>query len=120
MGYKIFANMKREAMKTAVTFSVNLPYAVKKEGSVYVSWCPVLDVSSYGDTPEKARDMLIEAVKLFITSCYERGTLDRVLKTSGFVKAAVAAGKSKAAAPKKQISVPLPIDLNARLAQCLV
>ena len=56
------------------------------KGSVgYVSCCPALDVYSQGDTEEEAHSNLREAVQLFISSCYERGTLDDVLKSSGFV-----------------------------------
>ena len=56
------------------------------KGSVgCVSCCPALDVYSQGDTKEEALSNLREAVQLFISSCYERGTLADVLKDSGFI-----------------------------------
>ncbi len=36
-----------------------------KEGNQYISICPELNISSFGDTPKKARDSLKEAVSLF-------------------------------------------------------
>ena len=55
-----------------------------KEGSVYVSYCPQLDVSSCGDTVEEARRMLKEAVYLFIEGAEELGTLKEILEEAGF------------------------------------
>ena len=53
---------------------------VTREGDVYVSYCPALDLYSQGDTEEEASANLIEALQLFIQSCVERGTLDAVMK----------------------------------------
>ena len=55
-----------------------------KEGEVYVSYCPQLDVSSCGDTVEEARRMLREAVGLFIDGAKELGTLQEILEEAGF------------------------------------
>lgn len=49
-----------------------------KEGNVYVSYCPRLDVSSCGDTVEDARKMLREAVRLFLEEAEKKGN------TSGY------------------------------------
>ncbi|WP_293374966.1 type II toxin-antitoxin system HicB family antitoxin [Nevskia sp.] len=38
---------------------------IEREGSVFVSLCPELDIASQGDTIEAARDHLQEAVELF-------------------------------------------------------
>ena len=67
-----------------IRFDLQLPYEVKKEGKWFIAACPVLDVYSQGTTDAKAKKNLIEALQLFIESCYERGTLDQVLKESGF------------------------------------
>jgi predicted RNase H-like HicB family nuclease len=55
-----------------------------KEGSVYVAYCPELDVSSCGDTLEQAKDMLKEAVRLFIEETEKMGTLKVILDEAGF------------------------------------
>ncbi len=55
-----------------------------KEGDVYVSYCPQLDVSSCGDTVEEARRMLKEAVRLFVEEAEKMGTLKEILEEAGF------------------------------------
>ncbi|MDQ1318656.1 MAG: hypothetical protein QG588_2318 [Candidatus Poribacteria bacterium] len=55
-----------------------------KEGNVYVSYCPRLDVSSCGDTIEDARKMLREAVRLFLEVAEKKGTLQEILEESGY------------------------------------
>jgi len=70
-----------------IGFSARLPFVVKKRQKWYLSSCPLLDVHSQGPTREEAIDNLKEALSLFLTSCFERGTLDKVLKQCGFVGA---------------------------------
>ncbi len=67
-----------------VVFSLTVDSEVTQEGDVYVSYCPALDLYSQGDTEEEASTNLIEALQLFVQSCYERGTLDAVMKERGF------------------------------------
>ena len=55
-----------------------------KEGNVYVSYCPQLDVSSCGDTIEDARRMLKEAIRLFLEEAERKGTLQDILEESGY------------------------------------
>ena len=57
-----------------------------QEGDVFVARCPELDVSSFGDTPDEARDSLQEAVEAVLEGCGMLGTLEDVLEDSGFVK----------------------------------
>ena len=38
---------------------------IEREGNVYVSLCPELDIASQGETVEQARQNLIEALELF-------------------------------------------------------
>ena len=57
---------------------------VFKEDEVHVGLCPELNVSSFGDTPQDARDSLQEAVELFLEGCESMGTLEEVLGESGF------------------------------------
>lgn len=64
-----------------------LPAGVRKKGRLFISQCPLLDVYSQGSTRSEALDNLREAVKLFLQSCLERGTLERVLRESGFASA---------------------------------
>ncbi len=57
---------------------------VKQEGKWYIASCLPLDVHSQGHDEGEALRNLAEAIKLFVESCYERGTLDQVLKDCGF------------------------------------
>lgn len=45
--------------------------AVIKEGKLYVSICLDLDVASQGRTVRQAKQMLAEAVTLYLESCFE-------------------------------------------------
>jgi predicted RNase H-like HicB family nuclease len=67
-----------------IQFSLRVPAAVRQEGKWFYSSCPVLDVHSQGLSKEEALGNLIEALQLFVESCFERGTLDQVLRESGF------------------------------------
>ena len=57
-----------------------------REGDLYVARCPDLDVSSFGDTLDEARDSLQEAVEAFLEGCEMLGTLDEILEESGFAE----------------------------------
>jgi predicted RNase H-like HicB family nuclease len=61
-----------------------LKIEVFKEGDVFVAVSPELNVSSFGDTVEEARESLREAVDAFIEECREMGTLEEVLEEAGF------------------------------------
>ena len=55
-----------------------------KEGDVIVAYCPELDVSSCGATPEQARDNLRTAVRLFMEEAAKPGTLADILAEAGY------------------------------------
>jgi predicted RNase H-like HicB family nuclease len=49
-----------------------------KEGNMYVSFSPELDVSSCGNSIDSARRNLEEAVAGFLETAKERGTLQEI------------------------------------------
>ncbi len=53
-----------------------LTSVIWREGDVYVSKCPELEVSSCGDTPEEALKNLKEAVELYLKNARELGMLE--------------------------------------------
>ena len=55
-----------------------------KEGNAIVAYCPELDVSSCGATPEQARDNLRTAARLFIEEAAKLGTLADILAEAGY------------------------------------
>ncbi|MEA2014342.1 MAG: hypothetical protein U9N38_03435 [Thermodesulfobacteriota bacterium] len=63
---------------------IQVPATIKRKSKWFVASCPVLDIHSQGDTKQKAKENLIEALSLFFVSCHERGTLDAALKECGF------------------------------------
>lgn len=87
-------------------FTIRFPtsFVEEKPGRV-VALCTPLDVMSQGATRQEAKRNLVAAVQLFVESCFERGTLDQVLKECG--------GKIGREDPTKPdwlvIDVPLPL-----------
>ena len=79
---------------------------VFKEGRVFVAYAPKLDVSSCGDTRQRAEKNLLEAVRLFVEEAEKMGTLDRILDEAGFVRR-----KQKLEGPRfirvRRVSLPL-------------
>ena len=65
---------------------ISLEIKVFKEGDAYVALCPELNVSSFGDDIESAKESLREALEAFLEECEARGTLQEVLEDAGFVK----------------------------------
>ena len=69
-----------------VKLELKLPATVKQDSTIgmYVSCCPILDIYSQGETIKKSLDNLQEAVSAFLVTCFEKGTLEQVLRDSGF------------------------------------
>jgi len=87
-------------------FTIRFPASfVEQEVGTVVALCAPLDVMSQGATRQEAKRHLVEAVQLFVESCFERGTLNRILKKCG--------GKIAREDPSKPhwfvIDVPLPL-----------
>ncbi len=106
-------------MKIPVQVHWELPIGVKREGKWYISWCPVLDVYSQGETREKAIENIVEAIQLLITSCFERGTLAQVLKRQGFKRMGTLGAlprRRTRGLPKevKMLKVPVPFFVERR------
>jgi predicted RNase H-like HicB family nuclease len=59
---------------------------VFKEGDLYVSICPELNVSSFGETVDEAKRSLCEAVEVFTEECEAMGTLEEVMSETCFIK----------------------------------
>lgn len=66
------------------TIDARLPVEFIEENGVQIANCPLFDVASQGDDRDDALRNLIDALGLFFVTCYEMGTLDEVLKQSGF------------------------------------
>jgi predicted RNase H-like HicB family nuclease len=90
--------------------TMKLPMLVKKKKDWWIASCPILDVVTQGETEEKAKQNLNDALSLFLVSCFERGTLDSVLKECGFRPGR--SGKKMADYPESKY-IDVPIELLA-------
>jgi predicted RNase H-like HicB family nuclease len=92
-----------------------LPARIRKKGKWYVSSCPALDVHSQGRTKDEARQNLIDALVLFLESCFERGTLEEVLRAAGFARRTARAGaRRRLVKDEESVTVPLPFMIRPR------
>ena len=108
-------------MKISIEFSATLPVKITKRKKWFLASCPILDVHSQGETEKKARDNLRDALSLFFISCFERGTLDTVLKDCGFEPAyPLPIHKKRPRISRKDyIDVPIRFLVNqTRQAEC--
>src|SRR5258708_24104187 len=87
-----------------------LPAQVKKKGKWFISSCNLLDVHSQGHTREQAERNLQDALATFLLSCYERGTLEIVLREAGFVPP-IGRQLKTAARGSKEVTAPLPFSI---------
>lgn len=104
-----------------VTFNLHLPLEIKKKGKWFIANCPIVDVCTQGVTEEQARRNLADALILFFMSCYERGTLDAVLRKCGFHPAIINNEPDDSLYREQDdfIDVPLPFMINKiKKSQC--
>jgi predicted RNase H-like HicB family nuclease len=55
-----------------------------KEGKMYVAYVPELDLSSCGSTDEEARKNIRDAVRGFLETSADMGTLGEILEEAGY------------------------------------
>lgn len=73
-------------MRKTILRDLSVPVTFIKEGTQYVAYCPVLDLSTCGGTMEEVQRNFGKAVKLFFEELEEMGTLERVLTELGWRK----------------------------------
>jgi predicted RNase H-like HicB family nuclease len=55
-----------------------------KEGNMYVSYCPELDIASCGKTTDQAKKNLGEVILINLEEAQKIGTLETLLQEAGF------------------------------------
>ncbi len=91
-----------------------VPARVRKRGKWFVSSFEPLDVHSQGKSRAEAERNLKDALASFLLSCFERGTLDRVLRDAGFIAIRPRKARPHAVAKKpREIAVPLPFRVRS-------
>jgi len=64
--------------------SVEYTVHIWQETNQFIAHAMPLDIMSAGPTPEEARRALDEAVRLFLVTAAEMGTLEDILRESGY------------------------------------
>ena len=64
--------------------SIRIPLSLWKEGDVYVSFTPALDLSTCGDSRDEAIHNRNEAARLFFQTAVERDCLQELLESYGW------------------------------------
>ena len=65
---------------------LKLTEEIWKEGNMYVSYCPELDIASCGETIEKAKKNLKEVILINIKETQKMGTFEQFLQEAGFTE----------------------------------
>jgi predicted RNase H-like HicB family nuclease len=65
---------------------MDIDYVVQiwRDGTQFIAHAMPVDVASFGGTPQAARSAVDEAVRLFIKTAEEHGTLAQVLEDAGY------------------------------------
>lgn len=105
-------------MRALLKFELKVPVEVYKGSTASIARCPIFDVSSQGKTPAEAKKNLVDALTLFVTTCFEMGTLDEVMKECGFKPRKATAGKPCLKKDQELLSVPLPFMVNSQRNPC--
>ena len=62
---------------------IRLTEEIWKEGNMYVSYCPELDVVSCGEDVQQAKKNLLEAITINVEETKKIGTFERFLEECG-------------------------------------
>ena len=62
---------------------IRLTEEIWKEGNMYVSYCPELDISSCGENVEQAKRNLVETILINIEETKKLGTFEQFIEDSG-------------------------------------
>lgn len=65
---------------------IRLTEEIWKEGNMYVSYCPELDISSCGKDVQQAKNNLLEAIMINIEETKKMGTFEQFLEDCGLEK----------------------------------
>lgn len=95
-----------------ITMFAKLRAETEHKAKWVVASCPDLDVHSQGTTEEEAKKNLAEAISLFFISCFERGTLEAVLKECGFRPHLLHEPMQQQKDEPNMIDVPIPLFLD--------
>lgn len=70
--------------KNRNSVNVNVQVALFQEDGIWVAYCPALEVSSYGDEKDEAKQAFDEAMQIFLAETERKGTLEKYLLKLGW------------------------------------
>jgi len=70
-----------------ITVKIEFSVVVEEKEGYFLASCDSLDVYAEGATHDDAKDHIGEALDVFVTTCIEMGSLERVLSDAGYKKA---------------------------------
>jgi hypothetical protein len=65
---------------------VKVTEEIWKEGNMYVSYCPELDMAACGESVEESKKNLREVISINFAECQKMGTLNQLLQEAGFTE----------------------------------
>lgn len=71
-------------MEINLPLTIKIIHAPESSDAPWVAYCPELDISSCGPSPEKAKAMLNQAMEIVLADAKKRGTLNEYLESVGF------------------------------------
>ncbi len=71
--------------KSKNSIKVEVSIIILKENGNFVAYCPALELSSYGDTEQEAREAFEEALEIFLEETTHKGTLEKELLKLGWI-----------------------------------
>ncbi len=101
--------IKNLLQKDRISLQINVQVALFQEDGIWVAYCPALEVSSYGDEKEEAKQGFEEAMQIFLIETERKGTLEKCLLKLGW---------QLQQKPKPLYNQPtISIEENSRLAR---
>jgi predicted RNase H-like HicB family nuclease len=70
---------KNTLTKHDKSITVNVEVVLFQENTAWVSYCPALELSSYGNTKAEAKKAFDEAMEIFLAETIEKKTLEKSL-----------------------------------------
>jgi predicted RNase H-like HicB family nuclease len=78
-------NMSHRIKRDKDSLELTVEVLLIKEGDQWVSYAPSLQLTSYGDTQQSAKEGFQEALEIFIEHTVRKGTLERLLLEYGWI-----------------------------------
>ena len=73
----------RSHLKEKVDMKIRLTEEIWKEGKMFVSYCPELDIASCGDDVQQAKQNLLDTITINIEETQKMGTFDEFMEDAG-------------------------------------